>query len=249
LATSSKRLTFTASVEILLAQSNTLYMNTKAFVISLPSRVERLDCFYKHAYEHGWEVCTWAACDGSRFHRTKDGWLVGDDLPDCAKWSLKRPDWHEPLKPGEVGLAVSTICLLRHAKEEKVDCLVVFEDDAIITGPPEFDVPADADICFVGNRWSRDSRGRTWGYGCGTEGYVVMKKGFDKLLKLYEYVNLPIDLLMIAHMDSMVESGHSLCQFRRPEVPLLKCVVGGQLCYHDERFGSDIKNVGAWSLA
>ena len=142
-----------------------------------------------------------------------------------------------PIMYSEIACAYSHIVVWQKALEADADFLVVFEDDVkLISGIESIEVPLQSDIFYISNRMPRNNLGEAFGYGCGTEGYVLTKSGIQKCLEIFKQLCMPIDLQLIAHAESQViGNGNHICQFRRinDKEKYLKAFVSNQPhCYH-----------------
>jgi D-inositol-3-phosphate glycosyltransferase len=148
---------------------------------------------------------------------------------------------HDALRRGgELALTLSSIALWQHAVEQGFDYLAVMEDDTKLTKPLCLPVPEDADLLFFNNRSGRNLEGFTWGMVCGTDGYIATKQGLKKLLTIFSSLYLPVDLQMIAHMESMKDYDHHLVKCRQEGAPLLRSYTMPPIAFHGS-FSSDIR--------
>ena len=223
-------LTFGVEVVQKLYQENSDF-NISTFCISLKDSKERRKEFKKHAELNDLEFGFFSAIDyrGAR----------PDQYPQWVSVNGVRADWHEPLTPGEVGCAAShkalyELGLARTEDDELVDALVIFEDDAIIVEPIRTEIPLDADLVMLSNRWHHDHNNEVIGQSCGTEGYIITRSGMYKMLQILQFMDMPLDLIMIAHCQSMIEHGHGLCFVRNELNPVLKIYHKDVLCIHND---------------
>jgi GR25 family glycosyltransferase involved in LPS biosynthesis len=75
---------------------------------------------------------------------------------------------------------------------------------------------------------------------CGTDGYIATKQGLKKLLTIFSSLYLPVDLQMIAHMESMKDYDHHLVKCRQEGAPLLRSYTMPSIAFHGS-FSSDIR--------
>jgi glycosyltransferase involved in cell wall biosynthesis/GR25 family glycosyltransferase involved in LPS biosynthesis len=170
----------------------------------------------------------WAAVDGRQLSRKEleaqspipIDWEIDDD-----KDTLKRT--------GEAALILSSIALWKHAFDQGMDHLVILEDDTEVMRPLVLEVPEDADLVFFNDRSMRNKDGLTWGYVCGTDGYLITRQGLSKLLKVFSRAYLPLDLQMIANTESMRDYEHHLFAYRKEDLPLLKSYTLPPIAFHN----------------
>jgi GR25 family glycosyltransferase involved in LPS biosynthesis len=175
---------------------------------------ERQKQFQAAAIEHELEFEFWEAVDGRQWTRA--------DYPSCIAHRGRRVDWHEPLKPGEVGTIVSHYQLMEYAWNEGLSGLVVFEDDAVLLRPLDaIQIPEDADFLMLNSRFKHNNRGECVIGSCGTEAYIITRRGIYKILQIYKHINMPIDLLILAHANSIIKSKVHLSTVRNKLNPTL----------------------------
>ncbi len=114
-----------------------------------------------------------------------------------------------------------------------VPAAVIIEDDVTLTGPLPIEKLADelvdVDIVFLNNRVVPDysllseipldslssSLVPTW-FGCGTDGYLVTRRGAQKLLELFECAVAPVDVQLMAHLEPEIrEQDLDACRMLR----------------------------------
>lgn len=188
---------------------------------------ERRKLFRTHAKSFGWPVVFWPAINGAE-----------QNHPD---WVSRGPrlSGSTPLTQGEIGLLMTTKEVYQWAWEEQLEFLVIFEDDAVIHGKPILELPKDFDIVFLNNRFSGDLSGQIK-KGWGTDGYVISRRGLNKMLNILQYAAEPIDLLIMMHIRSLNENGHYITKFRESDKPQLECFHVGPLVTHASFFDSSI---------
>lgn len=202
-----------------------------------PCCQDRKEQFKQSADSHGLEFSFFRAVDARAW--------TADDYPQWVQHRGRRVDWHEPLKPGEVGVAASHQQLYEQAWSQGVTALVVFEDDAaLVQALDTVTVPKDCDLLMLSNRWKHNRNGEVIGASCGTEGYVITRSGMRKMLQILKHMNMPLDLIMIAHCRSMIEDQHGLCQVRNELNPLLNIYHHHVYCIENDKGYSTIKNPG-----
>lgn len=143
------------------------------------------------------------------------------------------------LTSGEIGLLASTRALYLYGRDQGLDYLLVFEDDAYINAAPQVMLPADFDVAFLNDRIVSDGEGQVRG-GCGTYSYLVSRRGIEKLLALLEQPDEPIDLLILRHTRTLIERGHFLTLGRDHSKPQLECCHLGPMVAHVNYFDSTI---------
>jgi FkbM family methyltransferase len=187
------------------------------FCITLSELAERLDRFDKQARKVGQSYVAWAAFDARKMDREQVAAAVNYELT-----------WDMPGNPGaltrpsEVGLLWSSVSLWLHALKNDLPYLVVMEDDAILQKALCMPIPEDADLVFFNNRSYRNSKGNLWDMSCGTDGYVVTRKGLKKLLEIYKQWYMPVDLQWQPQVKSLRECEHCLSSYYNPRLPSLQ---------------------------
>ena len=160
------------------------------------------------------------------------------DLTDLS-WTLhERHDprrRHAPLLFTEIACGYAHMRCWQRAKHEDADCLVVFEDDAVICRSfDDIALPPDADMLYISNRMPRNSAGEAIGYrGSGAEGYILSRAGIAKCLEIFAVLYMPVDLQLIAHQRSM--HGLGLSEYRRrlrEDLYLNAYVTPQPYCFH-----------------
>ena len=158
---------------------------------------------------------------------TIDDVRTGLSVPGChLDMSDLRWTWHErhdprrqhgPILFAEIACAYSHLKCRQAAAKMDADYVVVFEDDSIIVNPlASIHIPTGTDILYLSNRMPYNERGEAFGYGCGTEGYLLTRSGIAKCLQIFSILYMPVDLQLIAHQLSQINlAGNSICQFRR----------------------------------
>lgn len=212
--------------------------NLATFCISLKKSKERRAQFKKHADDCKLDFKFFNAADYRGFEPGQyPTWVTVNGI---------RADWHEPLTAGEVGCAVSHKLLyeigLMHGddKQPTLDALVIFEDDAILKEPIKTEIPVDADLVMLSNRWHHNHNNEVIGGSCGTEGYIITRSGMYKMLQILQNMDMPLDLIMIAHCQSMIESKHGLCSVRNELNPVLKIYHKDVFCTHDDSLNTTL---------
>jgi LPS sulfotransferase NodH/GT2 family glycosyltransferase len=211
--------------------------NTRIYCVSLANSANR-HAFASNAsrYSVNFDFFDAVSADDLRQGKAVAGCQI--DITDLA-WTLhERADprrQRAPLLFTEIGCAYSHILCWQRAKQEDVDYLVVFEDDAVMCRSlDDIAVPPDADMLYISNRMPRNSVGEAVGYrGSGTEGYILSRAGIAKCLEIFSVLYMPLDLQLIAHQRSM--HGLGLSQYRRtlPDNLYLNAYVTPQpYCFH-----------------
>lgn len=120
--------------------------------------------------------------------------------------------------PGTMANIASHRDVWSHVASLNLPVAAIIEDDVTLTGPLSIDNMKqaffDVDLVFMNNRvvpdYSRlseipfdalsSSLVPTW-FGCGTDGYIVTRRGAQKLLELFECVYAPADVQLMAHLE------------------------------------------------
>lgn len=202
--------------------------NISSVCISLPDSTERRKRFQKSADLTDTEFKFFDAVD---FRNMKP-----KQYPHWVSINGERADWPVPLTPGEVGCAFSHKVLYEVGllEDYTLDAMVIFEDDCLIQQPIQVDLPLDADLVMLSNRWYHNHINEVVGQSCGTEAYIITRQGMYKMLQILEHMNMPLDLIMIAHCQSMIEDEHGLCKVRNLTNPVLKIYHFHSFCRHDD---------------
>lgn len=211
------------------------WIDVQCISLDVPECQERRIQFSRSADKYDLEFDFFDAVDHRLTKRS--------DYPEWVAHKGRRVDWHEPLKPGEVGVAASHKSLYEQAFSEGVSALVVFEDDAVLTKSLDEDLALveDADFLMLNNRWRHNRRGEVVGNGCGFEGYIITRRGIYKMLQILEHMDMPIDLIAIAHCRSMAEDRHGLTTVRNPLNPTLAIYHHHNYCVEHDQGISTIK--------
>ena len=143
-------------------------------------------------------------------------------------------------RTGELALTLSSIELWKHALAKGFKQIAITEDDTTLRSAIIMPVPDDADLVFFNNRSFRNHIGLTWGGVCGTDGYVVTKKGMEKLLDIFETIFMPLDLQMLVQMESMHQCQHHLIEWCQTDKPMLRSYTAPPLAFHGN-FSSRIR--------
>lgn len=143
-------------------------------------------------------------------------------------------------RTGELALTLSSIELWKHALAKGLERIAITEDDTTLRSAIIMPVPDDADLVFFNNRSFRNHIGLTWGGVCGTDGYVVTKKGMEKLLDIFETIFMPLDLQMLVQMESMHQCQHHLIEWHQTDKPMLRSYTAPPLAFHGN-FSSRIR--------
>lgn len=186
--------------------------------------------FQRNAKKFGWPVEFWPAVNGVRF-RT-------ENYPEWIRPGNKA-DMDEPFGAGAVGLLMTVKEIYQWAWEQELELLVIFEDDAVIHSSPRVELPEEFDVVFFNNRIQGDSRGLVK-HGWGNDGYVISRRGIQKMLKILEHVTADIDMLMMMYTKSLEEYGPGLTCRRDTSKPQLDCYHVGPLVTHAGYFQSSI---------
>ena len=214
-----------------------LLMNVAAVCISLKESERRAE-FSAYADRHGMQFTFVDAVtpDDIRDGKVPSGCKV--DLSDL-RWTKHVP--HDarrkaaPILFTEIADAYSHILCWRKAKRLDVDFLAVFEDDVEILRPFEqMDFSGSWDLKYISDRMPANTLGRAWGNRYGSEGYVLSKRGLDRALKIFSTLYMPLDLQLIAHSQSQIDSGRGVANCRRWDVAdyLDARVASTPLCKH-----------------
>ena len=204
---------------------------TRVFCISLldePRFEPRRQLFQKYARKYDWDFEFWPAVNGSRFK--------SEPFPE---WLGKRAGSDQPMGSGAVGLLWTTKEICEWAAEDDLDYCVLFEDDAMVHSSPKLELPEEFDIVFLNNRVQGDSDGRVKS-GWGTDGYIISRRGIQKMLEILKDANAPIDLLILMYTRSLLERGHHMTKYRDPNKELLECYHVGPIVTHASHFDSSI---------
>jgi GR25 family glycosyltransferase involved in LPS biosynthesis len=189
-------------------------IEVKCISLSDQASEARKQQFQASAEKYELDFEFWQAFDGRK--------LTRDEYPSCIAHKGRRVDWHELLKPGEVGTVMSHKQLIQKAWDKQLFYLVVFEDDAVITDT--FDavqIPEDADYLMLNARSKHNERGEILIGSCGCEGYIITRRGMYKTLQIFEHIDMPIDLLLLAHANSVIKTKASLSTVRNRTNPTL----------------------------
>jgi len=167
------------------------------FCITLEKSPERWERVQKNFLELNQEVIKFVGCDGKL--------ITENDVPPLWK------EYHF-YGNGICGCAMSHYKLWQHILDNDIEYACVLEDDAeVIKKIESIEAPDDFDVLYISNRVGADSTGKVCS-GCGTEGYIVSKKGCEKLLIICEDMSRPVDLRIQAHMRGFIEHKHPLCE-------------------------------------
>lgn len=208
--------------------------DVRCFCISLlgDSRFEeRREVFQKHAVKFGWSVDFWPAINGRGF--------LGKG---CPKWikSGRKAGSDESFGAGAIGLLMTVREIYEWSwEQDDFDTLVIFEDDAVIHSCPRVELPEVFDIVFFNNRMQGDRSGLVKS-GWGTDGYVISRRGIQKMLEILQFATAEIDLLMMMHVRSAEQHGYYMTKYRDPKMPQLDCYQVGPLVTHASFFTSSI---------
>ena len=208
--------------------------NISSVCINLKESKERRKQFAAKAKAHGLDFKFFNAIDYRK--------IKPENYPSWVAVNGKRVDWPEPLTPGEVGCALSHQLLYELGMENPtLDALALFEDDALIQKPIKMDIPIDADLVMLSNRWFHNDQNEVVGMSCGTEAYIITRSGMYKMLQILQNLNMPLDLIMISHCQSMIEDEHGLTKVRNHLNPVLKIYHDEDFCYHNDDQESTVK--------
>lgn len=210
------------------------WVDVQCISLDDPSCQDRKQRFDQAAVLHDFEYDFFPAVDlrsTSRF-----------DYPDWIAHYGRRVDWYEPLMGGEAGVASSHKALYEKAFMEGTYALVVFEDDAVIIKPIDsIQIPEDADMLMISNRWDHNRYGEVIGDCCGFEGYIITRRGMYKMLQILQHMDMPIDLIAIAHCRSMIQNRHGLTTLRNVLNPILNIYHYHNHCIQHDAGVSTIK--------
>lgn len=165
------------------------------------------------------------------------------EYPSWVAHKGRRVDWFEPLLSGEVGVAASHKSLYETGfSDQDLQALIIFEDDAVITKElDEIQIPEDADMLMISNRWDHNRYGEVIGDCCGFEGYIITRRGMYKMLQILQHMDMPIDLIAIAHCRSMIQNRHGLTTLRNVLNPILNIYHYHNHCIQHDAGVSTIK--------
>jgi hypothetical protein len=173
--------------------------------------------FMERARELGQEVTTWLGVDGRGASREQ----MEEEAQCPILWDMEgNPDALR--RTTEAGLSIASVRLWQHALDAGFDYLAVMEDDAKLLKPLCMPVPKDADIVYFNDRSFRNGKGELWGTCCGTDGYLVTRQGLEKLLEIYQFLWMPVDLQLMPQVESLRRYGHHLCAYHNADFPSLK---------------------------
>ena len=138
-----------------------------------------------------------------RFNAYEGKKLTKDDVPNA---------W-DHYGNGASGCSLSHYKLWQHILNTDLPYACILEDDAYILEEINniLILDEDFDVLYISERIHADSRRRACN-GCGTESYIVSRKGCEKLLKVCEDMRFPIDMRIQSHMRGFIQGNHSLCQ-------------------------------------
>jgi hypothetical protein len=207
----------------------------EAYCISLdqPSSQWRKEQFQTSAQKHGLEFEWFSAIDGRSW--------TADTFPSWVVHRGRRIDWFEPLTGGEVGVATSHKTIWQLAWYSRNEGVLIFEDDAILCKDLDcLGVPVDADILFLNDRAVHNHMGEIQEGTCGTDGYLVTRRGLYKLLQIIEHMNMPLDLLMVANSRSFMQGKSMAYMLRNPLNPMMSCYHQHIYVRHGDRGQSTI---------
>ena len=135
--------------------------------------------------------------------------------------------------PGHYACALSHLLLWENLIASGESHWCIFEDDAVLEHKYiELPLPRDADFVFLSDRvqslvpqeigsqmefdrWCASTPFAPLVPGCGTEAYIVTRKGAETGLKLMQPMFWPIDLQMMAYGHGTATARHALMRERR----------------------------------
>ena len=206
---------------------------TRRFCISLldePRFEPRRRLFLRYARKFGWQVDFWPAVNGKRFQT--------EGYPEWLTTGRKA-DNDEPFGAGAIGLLATTKEIYEWAWEQKLDYLVIFEDDGIIHSPPRIELPTSFDFVFLNNRVQGDKKGLLI-HGWGTDGYIISRRGIQKMLQIFQHVTADIDMLIMMYTKSLEEYEYYVTRHRDKSKPQLESYHVGPLVTHAGFFDSSV---------
>lgn len=162
---------------------------TNNYLINLDSRPDRLESFRHEAEKIG---LTYQRLSGYVY----DGSFPLPNKPRFPSWSS--------IDSGNYGCVMSHRQILKKAKENNLDCVGIFEDDAIFTDLQAINnflcrVPEDWDMIYFGGDYKEPSLIDEYVLRpkmvITTHALVVRKTVYDTLLFSTSTLNAPIDLL------------------------------------------------------
>ena len=230
----------------------------RSFVISLERAAERRERFFRHAQANQWEVEYFPAVD-------KYDLIIRNSDPTLAQVThvsdpgiqleLVAGSWGSiTLSAGQIACALSHMVLWRKLLESGEDAWCIFEDDAEIEHPlTPFEMPPDTDFVYISDRvtavltedvdhddeeWRRKNPLAILLPGCGTEAYIVTKRGAEAGLKIMTPMFWPIDLQLMAQAQLFVGGYHSLRKEMRKDLPFcnMYCTTQTYTKHEDEGF-------------
>ena len=115
---------------------------------------------------------------------------------------------------GEAGCALSHICIIKHFLESQEKYCIILEDDCqIVKRIPQKMIDyakifnEKTDILYISNRVKCNKNGEIIS-GVGTEGYIIDRKGGEKILRICENIDCGIDLRYQSHFPLYYRKNH-----------------------------------------
>ncbi len=212
-------------------------------VISLDRAAERRKRFFAAAKRYRWQAEVFPAVDKADLIVTPRGKTkarVSHRSDDSISLEAVAGSWgHISLGPGHYACALSHLLLWKKLAASGESHWCIFEDDAVLEQRyVDLPLPRDADFVFLSDRvqslvprginsqmeferWMATTPFAPLVPGCGTEAYIVTRKGAETGLKLMQPMFWPIDLQLMAYGHGTVASGHRMAQERRD--PKVEC--------------------------
>jgi hypothetical protein len=75
---------------------------------------------------------------------------------------------------------------------------------------------------------------------CGTDAYVITRRGIYKMLQITEHVNMPLDFMIVAHSKAVVQSRSAASMLHNPLNQQLKTYHHHIFATHNDRGESTI---------
>jgi GR25 family glycosyltransferase involved in LPS biosynthesis len=209
----------------------------RSFVISLDRATDRRKQFFAAAKRHRWQVEVFPAVDKADLIVTPEGETkarVTHRRDESIHLAVEAGSWgHISLGPGHYACALSHLALWKNLIESGDSHWCLFEDDAVIEQPYlHLPLPSDADFVFLSDRvhslvpdeictqmefesWKATNSFAPLVPGCGTEAYIVTRKGAETGLRLMHPMFWPIDLQLMAYGHGAIAARHERTNERR----------------------------------
>lgn len=182
-------------IRMLLERKIETIQNIKVFCINLERAKIRYEKIIQNFERLNQNLERFEACDGDTLEKYS--------IPEA--WNIKS------LSKGEVGCALSHYTLWKKIYDDNIPYACILEDDAIVVEKVDnISVPFGFDIVYINENTLANTNGEAY-CGGGTYGYIVSRKGVEKLLKICSDLCKPIDLRMQVHVRGFLESGYIHC--------------------------------------